>query len=488
MANGIGVSVTSDTKSFLQGVKNGVLQPLSDVDKTLADMGKAGDHAGTQLEGAFRQQQDATKRLKTDITSLNDTIKQGSRSSSQAVVENTHHQTQAVEAGFDEMKNSAKTNAISTAASFNGSLDSIGGGVQGLVSEFTAGFGPAGLVAGTVAAAGIGLAVTAIDNATSAVQVDQQAVAALAQQYLDAGSDGKRAFSDVAQAVKDMATNTDGSAIITLQDAFDTAGRAGADYKSVVDSIAESDPQQIQQALARVDALRKQDEGYKTLGQSSASFNTVATLGDAVQQAAVIKLHDALAKAKAQAVAAGRAQELAAEAGLSKFQQKADLIGLLQKGYEGAAADVNTYLDKESGVFDTAKYIKAMNERQAALNDYAKNLSEARLTPEAKSFLDSQGADAAAAMLAGYRKAAPKQKAELDRIWTTAGRQNAQTYGEAVGNDLASMDLEFPAPRVRAPSKADLARAVREAQAYLDAHPLRGGAVAYTVNGKPILG
>jgi hypothetical protein len=90
-------------------------------------------------------------------------------------------------------------------------------------------------------------------------------------------------------------------------------------------------------------------------------------------------------------------------------------------------------------------YIKAMQAREKALRSYQKTLAEAELTPEARKFLESQGQDSAAAFLAGYKRATPKQRAELERIWTEAGKQDSGSYTTALTDSFSSGTVPGPA-------------------------------------------
>jgi TRAP-type mannitol/chloroaromatic compound transport system substrate-binding protein len=186
---------------------------------------------------------------------------------------------------------------------------------------------------------------------------------------------------------------------------------------------------------------------------------------------------------------AAKAQELAAKAGLTDLALKSGELDQLHSGWVDAAGSVDDYLDKESGVFNTSKYISAMKKRQRALQEYADTLASSDLTPEAKSYIESLGAEQAAAMMQGYKNATPAQRRDLKRIWTAAGHTTANSFTDALGEDLRNYKAKVP-PLIM--DKDELKRQMQEArnraQEYLNAHPLQAGAVAYDTHGKPIMG
>lgn len=487
MAAGIGIGVAADTKDFANAIRHGMIDPTEEAQKALEAIGRSAQDGATGSERAFREQQQDTTKLEGELKQLHQTIAAGSKVAYQKSATSAKQATVEVEAGFDEMKDSARQNAIETAASFDGSFNSIAGGAQGLVSEFTAGFGPAGVLVGVLSAGAIGILSSQVDGLQQKTEAEKQMVSELTQELLDAGDKGTRSIDGIKSALDAMATDTDGTtAVITLQKAWDAAHKSGADYQEVVESIATADPQHIGKALSAVSALA----GKYQDAQRHASATGDAGAGAALKQAnAAGTLVDALQKAKDQAQQAERAQQLAAKAGVSEWQRKADLIAQLSGSFDDAAGSIDDYINKETGALDPGKYIKAMLARERALEHYKDDLLKADLSPAAKSYLESQGADSASAMVAGYKKASPEQKRELDRIWATAGTANASTYEDAIGKGLNGIHLKAPQITVPPISTAALDEEARKAQAYLKRHTLTMPVVvAKTPYGKPIFG
>jgi hypothetical protein len=91
----------------------------------------------------------------------------------------------------------------------------------------------------------------------------------------------------------------------------------------------------------------------------------------------------------------------------------------------------------ESGLFDVTAYLTAMQARETAIKDYQDTLNSSGLSDEAKGFLSEQGIESAALMLAGYKTAAPGQRAELDRIWTESSKTSSGAFVEGVDKTLS---------------------------------------------------
>jgi hypothetical protein len=441
MANGVDVNIGADTRDFERSVKSGMQAPVEDAQKALDQYVDAASAGGEDLTHTFTAQQRSTTELKQDIDELNRTIREGSapayRKAGDSVDEFKHRSTE----GFDEIKESARSNAIEVGASFTGGMDQAVGGLQGFLAEFLAGFGPGGVIAGVGIAALLGVISQGMADGQQAAEAQKAAVADLSNEYLDAGRTGRRTFENITGAIKSMATSDGSDVIITLQQAFEKAQRAGGDYQAIVQAIASGSPTEIARARAAVDSL---GSAHLRVLEATGRSARGAAQANRTQYNANQDLSAALAKAEQQATDAGRAEKLAARAGLSDLSLKNDLLNQLQSGYDDTAGSADEYLNKEKTVLKVGPYIEAMEKRRHALIKYKNELAEADLDPAAKKFLESQGADAAAAMMAGYSKASPKQKAQLNEIWSTAGDTSADSYGAALGKKIQTIKPHAP--------------------------------------------
>lgn len=447
MAGGVDVNIGADTREFDKSVRTGMQDPVKDAQQALEEYVAAAQQGGDTLERTFTDQQRATTELRGDIDQLNRTIRDSGQSSYRKAGVDADDFRRRSEEGFEEIRESARSNAIEVGASFTGGFDQAVGGLQGFVAEFLAGFGPAGVIAGVGAAALLGTITAAIDSGQQAAEAQKAAISSLAQEYIDAGSAGRRTFDSVADSIKSMATSTDGSdVIITLQQAFDRARTAGADYQRVVTAIASESPTEIARARAEVERLAS---AHAHVVDTSRSAARGVVIDNGRQVEANRRLVAALDEAERQAKAAGRAEQLAARAGLSDLQLKQDLIHQVETAYDDAAGAIDDYRTGEHKTLDVKAYLAAMHKRAEALEEYHDAVAKSKLSPAAIKFLEQQGEDSAAAALRGYQKASPEQQRQLEHIWTTAGTENATNYQDAIGKQLNGKT--FAAPKVSRP-------------------------------------
>lgn len=499
MAKGVSLGIFSDTRDFERGIRSGVIDPLGDAQAAVDDLADArppaiGDELARDVsQGVSSAQGDLGKldgdlkgiaapaqvgdelatdvqhgvtAARSDLERLEDKMREYRKTAhtstaaagkdiSASVKEGAHDASE----GVGEMKETVKGGAKEIAGSFDGTISGVAGGVQGVLSEIGAGFGPIGLVVSTGLGLALGGVMSQLEHTQELSDAAKERVAALASEFLEAGTNGRRGIGDAAQAIKDLATQTDGSQL-NLSDLWKEAKAAGLDYSELVTAIASGNAADMDKVRAKVRALG--DQHYRAGEQARISG---VRQDDAASKGfdATLKLEGQLKDTATEAKRAAEAQRLAARAGLTDFSLKGTLIEQLAGGFSDAAGEVDSYIDKETGLFDTGKYIRAMHVRAQALEDYQQTLAESKLTPEARSFIESQGAEQAAALMAGYKRATPAQRLELQGIWTTSGRKAAQSYGEALGSDLRDRTVKGPKiarPFVPAPDLTAVQRAL----------------------------
>lgn len=162
-----------------------------DVSDTLKDLAKAGDSAGDKIEDAFRDGvrevkkldeafkdgEDGARDLDRKADDAFDSISKNAKRSGDDIGKSQKDGFQEAGEGLDNFKEEANSTAKESAASFDGSADSILGSFQEIAANAFAGFGPAGAAAGLAMAAGIGIAVTAMqDTAEKATEAKQRSV------------------------------------------------------------------------------------------------------------------------------------------------------------------------------------------------------------------------------------------------------------------------------------------------------------------------
>jgi hypothetical protein len=486
MAKPVEIQLVANAKDFNKGVRDAG-STLDDFSDALDDVVRDGDDAGDKLGRSFDDAADKIKTLgdaadtagddlgdeigrgakdaeskldalETKFKTVADASKRESSSAGSDLGTNFKAGAERAEEGMDEVKESARSNAIEVAASFDGSAESIADGFQGLAAEMFAGFGPAGIVAGLAVAAGIGLASQAFaDSGEDAAEL-QEHIAEIADEFISTGRIGETSLQYIIDGLHDLATETeDGKK--SLSDLYDLVKDSG---QSSFDDLAQAYAGNVD----GLDALIKKQEEHRDALVDQQNEQYIANAGyqsaktDIDRQVdAQDDLIDRLHGAKKAATDAAKEAEAYAAAGGPELERKAKLIEGVNDAYDDAAGAADDYMDAESGIFDVSAYISAMQKRAKALADYQETLQKSALTPEAKAFLEDQGAEAAAQFLAGYKDATPEQKRELNRIWTEAGRENSGEYTAALKKGIPNK-IDGPSVRVNVNTS--------EAQAQLD--------------------
>lgn len=179
MARAHEVAIAADAKGFDQGIRSGVIKPLEEAEKALDDLADAADDAGRdgsrgidKLEDALKDAQREAKDLGDAGDDAGDDIKKGMR---------------RAEEGVEDFKQEAQQSIRETAASFSDITDAADL-LQEVAANAFSGFGPAGMIAGTAAAIGIGAAVAGFEAVGEAEEESRARAAEWASAYVEAGS------------------------------------------------------------------------------------------------------------------------------------------------------------------------------------------------------------------------------------------------------------------------------------------------------------
>lgn len=331
MPKGISLSIASDTRQFMAGVKSGVIDPLADVETALDDMERAGESAGSGVERSMqnvgdslddvgRSADDAGDKLESSLDGAGDALDNVGRAGDDAgdkledsmrrAQRETDDSADAIkdlkrklddagreaksfgdkgrdagrdfERGMDrasdgvnEFRDEANSTAREAAASFDGSAESIGDAIQEVTANAFAGFGPAGAVAGLAAAAGIGLAIAGFEAVGEANEESQARIDEWASTYIEAGGRILDASTYIAAA----------NAILTDSAQYETATKNaelwGVTVETAVaamtgqhDALAEAQRNVAQAAAEEAEAM----EGlpYDDVGTNLANLNSRA--------------------------------------------------------------------------------------------------------------------------------------------------------------------------------------------------------------------
>lgn len=204
----IKIPFLSDVTDFVRGTDN-MADALEDVADSLDNLAKdsntAADKAGDNLGDGFKDgAKDASKALdsvgddldgvakdaKTLDGKVSDAFKNiaaDAKSAGKKVETDFKEGTEAASEGMEQMAGDAQSNATEVAASFDGSAESLVEGFQGAAAEMFSGFGPAGAAAGLAVAAGLGMAMSSMDELKEKNDAATESVGQLAAEFYAAG-------------------------------------------------------------------------------------------------------------------------------------------------------------------------------------------------------------------------------------------------------------------------------------------------------------
>jgi hypothetical protein len=429
MANGLTLNVTANTREAVRGAKD-IGDALDDVADSLDDVARDGAKSGDKLEKAFDDTRKANGKVERSFKDLADTAKRESNTAGDALGKNVKRGADDAQDGIKEIGNEAASTAKESAASFDGSAASIGDAFQEVAANAFAGFGPAGLIAGVAAAAGIGVVSSTLEKGKEESEEFKAEIAELAAELIETGKTGGPALEYIVDRLKDLATEG-GDAKTNLEDLSDVAKKSGNNYKDLAQAYAGASDELNKLVDAGKTRLEQLEEEANRPDLTPAQ--TKAIYGKITAQE---EYNDYLGAAKEKADAAATAEALYAASGGPEMERKAAAIEQINDAYDDAVGATEDFINKETGVFDVEAYVTSMEARSLALKNYVNDLESSGLSPAAKAYLESQGQEAAAKFLAGYVSASPGVKSRLDALWSEAGRSNSGTYGTALRNGI----------------------------------------------------
>jgi hypothetical protein len=445
MAKGINIAIGADSKAALSAIKSGLIEPLEDATKALDKLADKGNDLDS-IERGLKADQTATQKWNKELTESVENIRKVQAASSRAAkdvandFESNARSTKATAtANLKELGAEGKQNLAETLSSFDGSVEGFVNGIQGTLGGVIAGLsGVGGILLATAGAAGLGLLVTAIQNGGEAAEEAKQKVSELAAEYIETGDIAKTSLSFIVEKLKALATETDDTKQ-SLTKLAGVAEKAGSTFEDLALAYA-GNIDGLDELIAKNEKLR---EGYL---EEQATLDLATNAGNrrngelAKSIAGADELLGLLDSTKTSADAAAKAEELYAQAGGPELETKAAQLESINAAYDDAVGSIDDFLNAETGVFDTAAYIASMEAREQALKDYQETLATSGLSPAAKAYLATQGAEAAAIQLDAYVNAGEADKAKLDRFWSEAGRDNSGSYVDEFQGGISSRD------------------------------------------------
>lgn len=319
-------------------------------DTTFKSAGKDADKFETKVSDAFK---DLARNAKKNADDVGDSFKKG---------------TDKAGEGVEELRDEAKSTAKEAAASF-GSVEDALDAVQEIAANALAGFGPAGLAAGAIAAVGIGLATTAMQgNAEKATQLQQQ-IADMATELASVGGDLSKL--DIGGKISDWGKEVQDDNWITFwadesktnfQDVAEQAEKAGVTARDAIRGQKGSleDAQQF---------LKGTQKKWEELNNTIEQGTYIGADGSQVT-------NDAAKAAQGQAAALAELRKKAQE-NIDSTKEAIDVYGIEQDALADTTAGLKQKLEATEAVTDATKdamttnldYLDGVDELNAKLTE-----------------------------------------------------------------------------------------------------------------------
>lgn len=197
------IGVGLDSSAFEKSVSNGIVDPLEEASDAFDNLEKSAGDA--RLDDELKQAQKATDKLDDELKDARDSLNKLGYAARKAGDDSRAGMGEATE-GVQDFKQEAQQSAKETAASFDGSAESIVGMFQEVAANALGGFGPAGVAAGLAAAAGIGLAVAGFEAIGEAQEAADKAASEWADKFIESGQRVTTAAQETASFI-DIATD-----------------------------------------------------------------------------------------------------------------------------------------------------------------------------------------------------------------------------------------------------------------------------------------
>jgi hypothetical protein len=459
MASGrpIEIPITVDADGAEKGVSK-VADAFEEVESSLKDVAKAGDQASESLE---KDMSDAAKKIDRDLTKALDEVQDKAKATGKTVGREIKDGTDKAGAGMDELKGESASTAKEAAASF-GSIEDAADAMQEVIANAFVGFGPAGMAAGIVAAAGIGLVVSSLQDNADKINENKEKVIDLARTIAENGgalrkADYIQAMEDYGYSIVDTKEWLDifqEDAITGFEKMSQLSKDSGIDLKTAFDGAfgsskdAEKGLELVNKKLT--DLKEKKEAVYNTTGSilDPVDSNTLASLDDLKK-----KMEDNIKNqriAEEMEKARRAAIEGTVEATLEDIAALEKKNGLLQDGvtseldYRDQVAQTTEILEANGATLDINT--QAGRDNQRALIDQ----SDAALSMATSQLQAGTSADVVTANLAAQREglllqldAMTGSRAESERLAASMGLIPKEVITEVSTNGVAKTKTDI---------------------------------------------
>lgn len=200
------IDIAANTRQA-QGQVKDLGESLEDVSDSLDDMAREAQRGGDKTEGALKDTGREVEKLEKKFKDLTDEAKTQTRKGAD-VGDGYKKGFKEASEGADDFKQEAQQSAKETAASFDGSAESIADMFQEVAANAFGGFGPAGAAAGLAAAAGLGLVFSEMQAQEEQAEKLRSRLNGLYQGALESGRDYIDQSQFIAES-NDLRFNTD---------------------------------------------------------------------------------------------------------------------------------------------------------------------------------------------------------------------------------------------------------------------------------------
>lgn len=384
----INVDLVADaSKAIKEAGKLG--DALEDIADDLEDVGKTGKTIDDKVGDAFKSMEaDAKAAGKSIDDKVGDALRGAAKDAQKAgksIGDDVRRGTDRAGQGFEELRDESAGSAREAAASFS-SIEDSADVLQEVLANAFAGFGPAGMAAGILAAAGIGLLFSSAQDSAEKVNENKENMLALAQTIRDNGGvlteadyvGQMEAYGYAIQDTKEFWEVFQADAVSGFDKLKKMSTEAGLSLKDLYKG-GFGDKAQAQETLdaviKKLDNLReKKDAVYQTTGAlvDPVDDTTITSLEEAerlirdnisAQEAAAVveaTRKDSIAgtsqalreEAQAQEAAADNEKDLAryVQGTAEQFRDQADAIEEATDALKGSITSELDYLDAQAGL------------------------------------------------------------------------------------------------------------------------------------------
>lgn len=423
-------------KALSEGFEDGARDAERAVDRL-------GDDMGDSVKAGARDVDQETEKLERSFKELADSAKRDTSDLGDGMGKSVRRGTDDAKEGLGEFRDEANSTAKESAASFDGSAESIGDAFQEIAANAFAGFGPAGAVAGLAAAAGLGLVFAQVEKNDEKTQELRDQVAALAEEYINTGRIGDVSMSSVADSIRDMALATEDGET-TLADLRKTADDAGVPFEKLAKAMA-GDSDALDELIGatgeHIDALDRQNVSQDAVAGSGLRAKSAA---DNQRQALIDLRGDLEKQTEKQDQAAASAQNYAdtnAAALARAAESSQDYAENVQDAYAKAGEAGDEYV--ENGTFNLQKYTEETKKQADAVAAYQLNMVtlSQTLSAEALAYVASLGPDAAP-LIDAFVKAPLDQRQATADVWSKLGQTSTDAFGSKVQQNLNGANFQ----------------------------------------------